>query len=157
MESCSNWLKDGGMLAMHVETRFLPRAICERPPLLQFYDMMSVFETGLYELRPSRTIFQQEVRHIVVYVKGVRDTQPTPPQTGSTNRIGGGGENWSSEQAFAAEMIKRLSPASSVVVSPFMGQSRGIDGLAAKQSGRNYIGIEPETTQYLSAMNLLYE
>jgi hypothetical protein len=153
MESSSNWLKDGGMLAMHVEQR----AICEKPPLLQFYDMLSVFETGFYEHRPSRTIFQRECRHIVVYVKGVRDTQPTTPQTGSTKRVGGGAESWSNEQAFAAEMIKRLSPSGSTIVEPFMRQSKGIVGMAAMASGRTYIGIEPETTQFLSAMNSLYE
>jgi hypothetical protein len=157
MESCSDWLKDGGILAMHVEQRFLPRAICEKPPLLQFYDLLSVFDTGFYELRPTRTIFSQEIRHMVVYVKGVRDTQPTAPQAGSTNRVGGGSEVFSTEQEFAEHMIKRLSPSDAVIVSPFMGQSRGIDGLAALKVRRTYIGIEPETTQYLSAMNLLYE
>ena len=157
MESASNWLKDGGILAMHCEQRFLPRTICEKPPLLQFYDLLAVFETGFYEQRPSRTIFPQEVRHMVVYVKGVRETQPTSPQVGSTNRVGGGSEVFSTEQEFALQMIKRLSPSGAVIVSPFMGQSRGIDGLAALEAGRIYIGIEPETTQYLSAMNLLYE
>ena len=33
MKCVSKWLKDSGLLAMHVEERFLPRAICEKPPL----------------------------------------------------------------------------------------------------------------------------
>jgi len=35
-----------------------------------------------------------------------------------------------------------------------MGQSRGVTGMAAMRLGRTYIGIEPETTQFLSAMSM---
>ena len=37
MESASRWLKEGGLLVMHVEKRFLPRVITSPHFMLQFY------------------------------------------------------------------------------------------------------------------------
>jgi hypothetical protein len=93
----------------------------------------------------------------VVYVKGVRDTHPVATQKASNDHIGIGSEVFSNEREFAGEMIKRLSPENSTIVEPFMGQSRGTVGMAAMHLGRAYIGLERETTQFLSAMNMLYE
>jgi len=38
MQAGCSWLKDGGILTMHVQQRYLPRAICEKPPLLHSFD-----------------------------------------------------------------------------------------------------------------------
>ena len=37
MESASRWLKESGLLVMHVEKRFLPRVITSPHFMLQFY------------------------------------------------------------------------------------------------------------------------
>lgn len=144
MKSSCDWLKDGGMLAMHVEQRYLPRAICERPPgfIIALFDQA---QDG-YCWRP-----------VIAYVKGVRDTQPTPSQKNFTDSIGAGQDVYANKQELATEMIKRLSPIGSVVVDPFMGQSNGTVGMAAVCLGRTYIGIERETTQFLSAMIIMYD
>ena len=75
----------------------------------------------------------------------------------SNDHIGIGSKVFSNEREFADEMIKRLSPENSTIVEPFMGQSRGTVGMASMYLGRTYIGIERETSQFLSAMNTLYK
>ena len=158
MQAGCSWLKDGGILTMHVQQRYIPRAICEKPPLLQFYHILSI-ESPYYEhVTSGRTIFQEEWRPIVVYVKGARDTHPIATQKASNDHVVYyiGSEVFSNEREFADEMIKRLSPENSTIVEPFMGQSRGTVGMASMYLGRTYIGIERETSQFLSAMNMLY-
>jgi hypothetical protein len=91
---------------------------------------------GFYEKHPGRTIFEQEWRPLVIYVRGTRDTKPITPQVGSTDLIGGSAEVWSNETEFAREMISKLSPSSSMIVEPFMGQTLGNVGIAALMSGR---------------------
>jgi len=159
MQASQDWLREGGILAMHVEQRFLPRAMCERPPLMQFYHILSVHDSiQFYEQHPGRTIFKQDWRPLVVYVKGVRETRPIAPQSQTTDRIGGDVDlPWSNELEFAAQMVRWLSPVGSIIVDPFMGQTKGQVGMACLQQNRTYIGIESETTAYLSALNFLYE
>jgi hypothetical protein len=140
MKCASRWLKDGGLLAMHVEQRFLPRAIYERPPLLQFHRLLSLD----YAVLPFYEHLKEGWRPIVVYVKGSRHTHPTAPQKASSDFIGG--SLFSNEQELAGEIIKRLSPRRSTIVDPFMWQSRGMIGMAAMHLGRTYIGIEKDTT-----------
>jgi hypothetical protein len=36
MHSAEKWLKEGGLLLMHVPQEHLQRAMCQRPPLIQF-------------------------------------------------------------------------------------------------------------------------
>jgi DNA methylase len=157
MECASSWLKEGGLLVMYVEQRFLARAICTRPPMLQFYHVLSVLPSGIDLQQPSRkTRFTEEWRPYCVYVRGVRDTQPISPESSTTsNRIGGGMETYSDQKDFICEFIKRLSPPDSTICDPFMG--KGIVGQAALELGRTYIGIEEETAMFLSAMNTLHK
>jgi len=157
VESAANWLKDGGLLVMYAEQRYLTWALCwARPPMLRFYHIISLSDPGGFYQTPSLdSIFSEEWRPLCVYVKGVRDTRPTAPQVESSDRIGGGEEAWTDEKELVCELIRRLSPANSTIVDPFMG--RGIVGQAALAQGRTYIGIEPETTLFLSAMNTLHE
>ena len=154
MKASCDWLRDGGMLAMHVEQRYLPRAICEKPSLLQFYHIISISDEAQDR---SSIMFQEEWQPLIVYVKGVRDTQPATPQKGSTDTVDIRSDVYADEQDFSAEMIKRLSPSGSTIVEPFMGQSKGMTGMAAIHLGRTYIGIERDATQFLFAMNMLYE
>jgi hypothetical protein len=156
MECASSWLKDGGLLVMYVEQRFLARAICTRPPMLQFYHVLSVLPSGIDFQQPSRnTRFTEEWRPYCVYVRGVRDTLPLSPESSTTSdRIGGGMETYSDQKDFIREFIKRLSPPDSTICDPFMG--KGIVGQAALELGRTYIGIEKERTMFLSAMNTLH-
>ncbi|MGB6530198.1 MAG: DNA methyltransferase [Candidatus Nitrosopolaris sp.] len=155
MECASSWLKDGGLLVMYVEQRFLGRAICTRPPMLQFYHVLSVLPSGIDFQQPSRnTMFTEEWRPYFVYVRGVRDTLPLSPESSTTSdRIGM--ETYSDQKDFIHEFIKRLSPPDSTICDPFMGI--GIVGQAALELGRTYIGIEKETTMFRSAMNTLHE
>jgi tRNA G46 methylase TrmB len=157
MECASSWLKEGGLLVMYVEQRFLARAICARPPMLQFYHILSVLPSGIDFQQPSpNTMFTEEWRPYCVYVRGVRDTQPFSPESSTTSdRIGGGMETYSDQKDFIHEFIKRLSPSDSTICDPFMGE--GIVGQAALELGRTYIGIEKETTMFHSAMNTLHE
>jgi hypothetical protein len=61
MSSACDWLKDRGLLVMHVEQRYLQRAICSKPPMLQFYHLISLFDSaGFYEQPRSSTIFSEE-------------------------------------------------------------------------------------------------
>jgi DNA modification methylase len=103
----------------------------------------------------KNTMFKEEWRPLCVYVKGVRDTQPIPPQISSTDKIGGGVEVWSDQVEFVKELLKKLSPANGTIVDPFMG--KGIIGQAALGIGRTYIGIERESTLFLTAMNTLHD
>jgi DNA modification methylase len=66
-----------------------------------------------------------------------------------------GMETYSDQKDFIREFIKRLLPSDSTICDPFMG--KGIVGQAALELGRTYIGIEKETTMFLSAMNTLHE
>jgi hypothetical protein len=91
MESAANWLKDGGLLVMYAEQRYLTRALCwARPPMLRFYHIISLSDPGgFYQTPSSESIFSEEWWPLCVYVKGVRDTPPTAPQVESSDRIGG--------------------------------------------------------------------
>lgn len=124
MQASCDWLKDGDILAMHVQQRYLPRAICEKPPFLQFYHILSIDSPYYEHVTSGRTIFQEKWRPIVVYVKAVRDTHPVATQKPSNDHIGIGSEVFSNEREFAGEMIKRLSPENSTIVEPFMGDCR---------------------------------
>jgi hypothetical protein len=61
MECASSWLKDGGLLVMYVEQRFLARAICTRPPMLQFYHVLSILPSGI-DFQQRNTRFTEEWR-----------------------------------------------------------------------------------------------
>ena len=126
----------------------------EETPALQFYGILALYDSsGFYEPYPSESIFKPAWRPLNVYVKGVRDTRPAPPQGVSTDIIGVDSEICE-EKEFLCELIRRLSPANATVVDPFM--NKGIVGQAALELGRTYVGIERETTRYLTAMDLLY-
>ena len=61
----------------------------------------------------------------------------------------------SDEVSLASNLIRWLSPSGASVCDPFMG--KGWIGRAVLETGRTYIGIEKETTRFLSAMNTLKE
>jgi hypothetical protein len=81
MERALEWLKEGGILAIYVEQRYLQRAICTKPPMLQFYHILSLSgnPSRFYE-QPNRStmLFTEDWRPICIYVKG--HTSPHPPQ-----------------------------------------------------------------------------
>ena len=60
MESAANWLKDGGLLVMYAEERYLTRALCwARPPMLRFYHIISLSDPGGFYQTPSRRAYSQ--------------------------------------------------------------------------------------------------
>lgn len=64
---------------------------------------------GFYSRSYAGEIFEEGWRPLVVFLKGVRDTEAASPQTLSSDRIGGGGEAevWGQERAFVSDLIKR--------------------------------------------------
>jgi hypothetical protein len=156
MESASRWLKEGGLLVMHVEKRFLSTVLCSRHSMLQFYHVLSVTEPGSSRQQQSYSIFRTAWRPYCVYIKGPRDTQPqisVSRPVSDVITIPDGLEY--NERDLANVLIRLLSPEGASVCDPFMG--KGEVGRAALEAGRTYIGIEKESTLFLTTMHALHE
>jgi hypothetical protein len=156
MESASRWLKEGGLLVMHVEQRFLPRVTTSPHFMLQFYHVLCVTDPGFSKQQLSYSIFRTAWRPYCVYVKGLRDTQPQISVSGPVSdviTIPDGSEY--DEKDLANDLIRLLSPEGAFVCDPFMG--KGEVGRAALEAGRTDRGIEKEATLFLSTMNALHE
>jgi hypothetical protein len=143
---------------MHVEQRFLPRAISSRPPMLQFYHIVSVTGPRFRHIHQSGrgTILAEGWRPYCVYVKGPRGTELQICESGPGYDIitmPDGPEF--DEDGLARDLIRRLSPEGASVCDPFMCEG-AVSG-AALEVGRTYIGIEKETTSFLLAMNTLHD
>jgi ParB-like chromosome segregation protein Spo0J len=158
MNNAALWLKEGGLLAMPVDQEHLPRVICQKPPMLQFCHIIC-HQDGSQFYRASKespTTFQTEWRPICIFVKGLRDAKPSTPQTPAHDLIGGPYEQYeTNEQEFLTDTLRILSAAGSVVLDPFMG--KGGIGHACLKLERTYIGIESDSTQFLTAMHSLHE
>jgi hypothetical protein len=156
MHSAQDWLKDGGLLVMHVPQDFIPRVICQRPPMIQFNRIIAVNDDiPFWPTTQGNHMFSTAWRPYAAYVKGPRDILPNPGQHACSDRFTAG-EQFAEEKDFVADMVKRLSPAGATVVDPFMGQTKGSLGEAALEIGRKYIGIERETTLFLTVMDKLH-
>jgi len=144
---------------MHVAQPYLRRILCPatKLPMLHFYRLLSV--TGpsfLHQEQSGRdTIFAEGWRPYCVYVKGLRGTQPQSEWGLAYDIITIPDGPEYDKKVLASDVIRRVSPEGASVCDPFMG--KGAVGQAALRIGRTYIGIEKDTTLFLSAMTTLYE
>ena len=78
MERSSRWLKERGVLAMHVEHHLLPRVICSRPSAFQFYRLVCVDYVGHDNEGGIASGMDLNVswRPYIVFVNGPPETQP---------------------------------------------------------------------------------
>ncbi len=161
MNCAKDWLKEGGLLVMHVEEELLARVLCSasRPSGLRYYriivglqrtkrdeggmvisDIAMDNEEGDYGKR-------EEWRPFLVFINGQKDVQPLVPRP--MGRIFTNG----TREEFADALVLSLSPMDGIVVDPFM--NRGLTGLSVLKHGRKYIGIERESGNYLYALDML--
>ena len=145
------WLKEGGLLAMHIEQSLLPRIICSRPPGFQFFRMICVLQQEKMGDETSGqiamvTLFdttdgwvdanrREYWRPYVVLVKGQRGTHPlVGPNildviytTGDVIDL-------------ASALVLSLCPANGCICDPFMGKGIVGDATIKFGEGRKYIG-----------------
>ncbi|MGA8082241.1 MAG: hypothetical protein WCC17_01835 [Candidatus Nitrosopolaris sp.] len=69
MESASRWLKEGGLLVMHVEKRFLPRVITSPHFMLQFYHGSKSVVVDSYYRSRERKEGKKTPRHHIRYAR----------------------------------------------------------------------------------------
>jgi hypothetical protein len=160
------WLKEGGLLAMHVEQSLLPRIICSRPPGFQFFRMICVLQqekTG--DETPGQiamvTLFdttdgwvdanrREYWRPYVVLVKGQRGTQPlVGPNILEVIYTAGDVID------LASALVHTLCPANGCICDPFMGKGVVGDATIKFGEGRKYIGIERDRDFFLYALEVL--
>jgi len=157
------WLKEGGLLAMHVEQSLLPRIICSRPPGFQFFRMICVLQQKKMDNKtPGRigmvTLFdtteglnrRESWRPYVVLVKGQRGTQPlVGPNILEVIYTAGDVID------LASALVHTLCPANGCICDPFMGKGVVGDATIKFGEGRKYIGIERDRDFFLYALDVL--
>jgi ParB-like chromosome segregation protein Spo0J len=151
MDCASRWLKNRGLLVMHVKQHFLPGVIRSCPPTLQFCHLLSVTGPGFRQQQKLRlgTIFAESSRPYCVYVKGQHDIEPRMPELPSFDIITIPDGPEFNEEGLAINLIRRISQPGASICDPFMG--KGAVGRAVLKTGRAYIGIEEETAPFLLA------
>lgn len=156
MHSSANWLRDGGLLVMHVPQPFIPRCICDRPPMLQYYHIIAMADAaGVFPAQDKTRMFHSTWRPYVVYVPGVRDVQPGLPDDCGSDVIANSSEG-TDDVEFVSRIVTKLSQNDTIIVDPFMGQTKGTLGEAVlRLGGRKYVGIERDSTLFLTAMDRL--
>ena len=157
------WLKEGGLLAMHVEQSLLPRVICSRPLGFQFFHMICVLQQekvdngtagpiGMVTLFDTTEAFNRREywRPYVVLVKGQRDTQPlVGPNILEVIYTAGDVID------LASALVLTLCPANGSICDPFMGKGVVGDATIKFGGGRKYIGIERDRGLFLFARDIL--
>jgi hypothetical protein len=157
------WLKEGGLLAMHVEQSLLPRVICSRPPGFQFFCMICVLQQekmdnetagpiGMVTLFDTTEGFNRREywRPYVVLVKGQRDTQPlVGPNILELIYTAGDVID------LATALVLTLCPATGSICDPFMGKGVVGDATIRFGQGRKYIGIERDRGLFLYVRDIL--
>ena len=157
------WLKEGGLLAMHVEQSLLPRVICSRPPGFQFFRMICVLQQekmdhktpgpiGMVTMFDTSEGFNRREywRPYVVLVKGQRDTQPlVGPNILEVIYTAGDVID------LASALVLTLCPANGSICDPFMGKGVVGDATIKFGQGRKYTGIERDRGLFLYARDIL--
>lgn len=150
IECSSRWLKERGVLAMHVEHHLLPRLICSRPSAFQFYRLVCVHYVG--HDKESGIVSGMDLnvswRPYIIFVKGPPETQPLIESGLQTI-------NAKTEMDVARALVVGLSLHGGSVCDPFMG--KGIVGKATMtvEGGRKYTGIEQDHGLFLLALDAL--
>ena len=153
------WLKEGGLLAMHVEQSLLPRVICSRPPGFQFFRMICVLQQEKMDNKTPGpigmvTLFdtteglsrRESWRPYAVLVKGQRDTQPlVGPNILEVIYTAGDVID------LATALVLTLSPLNGSICDPFMGKGVVGDATIKFGQGRKYTGIERDRGLFLYA------
>lgn len=159
MSWASSRLKEGGLLAMHVEEELLPRVISSKPSSLQFCRIIVALQRtkthaggmiiSYMSLDNEEGDFRrrEEWRPFLVLVKGPKDVQPLV-----SNIMGLIFTNGTREELIDS-LLLGLSQQNGVVVDPFM--NKGLVGKVALKVGRKYIGIERDSRLYLYALDQL--
>jgi transcriptional regulator with XRE-family HTH domain len=157
------WLKEGGLLAMHVEQSLLPRVICSRPPGFQFFRMICVLQQEKMDHKTPGpigivTLFdtteglnrRESWRPYVVLVKGQRDTPPLvgPNMLEVVYTTG-------DVIDLATALVLTLCPLNGSICDPFMGKGVVGDATIRFGQGRKYIGIERDSALFLYASDVL--
>ena len=157
------WLKEGGLLAMHVEQSLLPRVICSRPPGFQFFRMICVLQQEKMDNKTPGpigmvTLFdtteglsrRESWRPYAVLVKGQRDTQPlVGPNILEVIYTAGDVID------LATALVLTLSPLNGSICDPFMGKGVVGDATIKFGQGRKYTGIERDRGLFLYARDIL--
>ncbi len=159
MSWTSSRLKEGGLLAMHVEEELLLRVISSKPSSLQFCRIIVALQRMKTHARGMIISYisldneegdfrrREEWRPFLVLVKGPKGVQPLV-----SNIMGLIFTNGTREE-LVDSLLLGLSQENGVVVDPFM--NRGLVGKAALKVGRKYIGIERNSRLYLYALDQL--
>jgi hypothetical protein len=157
------WLKEGGLLAMHVEQSLLPRVICSRPAGFQFFRMICVIQQekmdnetsspiGMVTLCDTTEGFNRREywRPYIVLVKGQRDTKPlVGPNILEVIYTAGDVID------LASALVLTLCPANGSICDPFMGKGVVGDATIKFGQGRKYTGIECDRGLFLYARDML--
>ena len=156
------WLKEGGLLAMHVEQSLLPRIICSKPAGFQFFRMICVLQQEMIDNKTAGpigtvTLFdttegfnrREYWRPYVLLVKGQRDTEPlVGPNILEVIYSAGDAID------LATALVLTLCPANGSICDPFMGRGTVGDATIKFGQGRKYIGIERDGGLFLYARDI---
>lgn len=161
MESATEWLKDGGILVMHVTKPYIPRVLCDRPPMLQYHDILCGADGANLlggQNKPSTQYLTPFWRPYIVYVKGVRDIKPLFPDNPGIDVIASNPEDTKMTIVdYVARFVRKFSQSGATILDPFMGQTKGVVGEAVLDCGgdRHYIGLERDDTMFLTVLDRL--
>jgi ParB-like nuclease domain len=161
MESAATWLKDGGLLIMHVTKPFIPRVLCDRPPMLQYNDILCAADAA--NLLPAQTKADMQClsplwRPYIVYVKGIRDVKPSFPDAPGIDVLASNPEDTKMTVVdYVMKFVRKFSQPGSTVLDPFAGQTKGVLGEAVllMGNGRQYIGAVRDSTMFLTVLDKL--
>jgi hypothetical protein len=165
MNCAYRWLKDGGLVTMHVKQSLLPRVICSRPPGFQFFRMICVLQQekmnnetagsiGMVTLFDTTEAFNRGEywRPCVVFVKGQWDTQPlVGPNILEVIYTAAAGNVLD----LASALVLTLCPVNGSICDPFMGKGVVGDAIIKFGQGRKYTGIERDRDLFFYARDIL--
>lgn len=145
-------LKPNGMLIAYTGAMFLPTVLVRLTEHLVFWWAGSVVLSGAHNRVYARNISQGS-KPLLFFVKEGFSSDIWLEDTYTSQGAEKDAHDWQQSIGLAKHYISKFVPRGGLVVDPFLGG--GTTGLAARETGRDFIGIEVDPVAFASSEDRL--